>query len=184
MKELKWKKWGAMSVLFLGIGGAFMFEHPMSVLGGTEPAEFAPSGIAKVEYQLSGAITQDWTPISVASATSTAGWDLTLTQKGITHMLVAATDKAGNVAMEVRAFNVGDDGTTAPSPIKNIKYKLSGATVQTWTNYSTPFTLTKEGRTTIDIQVEDMAGNIVTMQRLVKIDKSAPINNGVTITLQ
>lgn len=169
------------ALAIVGVGTAFVMEHPLTAFGNTT---HTPSGIAKVEYQLSGATNQDWTTINTAAVTSTSGWDLVLTNPGVTHMLVAATDRAGNVAMEVQAFHVGEMGTSEPSPMKNVRYQLSGATTKTWSDYTAPFTLTNEGVTLIHISAEDMAGNAVTLTREVKIDKSAPINNGVTITLQ
>ncbi|AJD93436.1 hypothetical protein JMA_41190 (plasmid) [Jeotgalibacillus malaysiensis] len=183
MKGMKKVKIITCSMILAGLG--FMaFEHPDTVWGNTPQATYVPSGIAKVEYQLTGAMNQDWTTINVASATSTTGFDLKLTEEGATHVLVAATDNAGNIAMEMKVFYVGNDGTNTPSPMKNIQYRLSGATTQGLTDYTAPFTVKNEGKTTVHITAEDMAGNTVTMTREVKIDKSSPINNGVTITLQ
>lgn len=184
MNLLKTKKKWLPIVMAFGILSVVAIENPLHVIGNTETAtEYASSGIQKVEYQLSGATTRDWTQINVATATSANGFDLLLTQPGVTHMLVAATDNAGNLAMEVKAFLVGDDGIDEVAPMKNVQYRLSGATTKAWTTYTAPFTLVNEGVTTIDVLAEDMAGNQVTVNREVKIDKSAPINNGVTITL-
>lgn len=182
MKGMKRVKFITCSMILAGLG-FIALEHPKTVWGNTPEATYAPSGIAKVEYQLTGAVNQDWTPVNVDSATSTAGFNLKLTTEGATHVLVAATDNAGNVAMNVKVFYVGDDGTNTPSPMKNIQYRLSGATTQGLTDYTAPFTIFNEGKTTVHITAEDMAGNVVTMTREVKIDKSSPINNGVTITL-
>lgn len=105
-----------------------------------------------------------------------------MTEPGLTHVFVSAKDKAGNVSMQMGG-QVGDDGTSSPSPIKNIRYKLTGATTQDMTEYKEPFKVVNEGVTTIYVTAEDMSGNQVSLTKVLKVNKSSPINNGVTITL-
>ena len=176
-----------MKNIYLGALGLvtvlILYIHPMEVIGILSPDRYPPSDVAVVEYRLTGAVNKDWTPIDVSKATSSPGFNLKLTEPGITHVFVSAKDKAGNVSMQMGAFQVGDDGTSSPSPIKNIRYKLTGATTQDMTEYKEPFKIVNEGITTIYVTAEDMSGNQVSLTRVVKVDKSSPINNGVTITL-
>lgn len=47
-----------------------------------------------------------------------------------------------------------------PSGLKYIKYKLDGATIQNWTEYTNSFTISNKGITFITVKTEDLAGNI------------------------
>lgn len=51
------------------------------------------------------------------------------------------------------------------------------------TEYKEPFKVVNEGVTTIYVTAEDMSGNKVSLTKVLKVNKSSPINNGVTITL-
>lgn len=151
-------------------------EHNLSL------DEFMASGIKFAEYQMNGAKSQDWTPLNLYDATSPEGIELVIDKKGVTHVVVHAIDHAGNVELKMRAFLLEDE-TELIAPMKGVQYRLTGATNQDWTSYTDPFVIKNEGITTIHISAEDMAGNIATTTREVKIDKSSPINNGVTVTL-
>lgn len=179
---MKIKKQALVGLLALGIAGAgvLVLENPAPEAHGAET--WAPSGIKNAQYQLTGAMTLPWTTIPVATATSTAGLDVNINKTGVTFLAVSTEDNAGNTAIDMEIIVVGELQTT-PSPIRMIQYRLSGASQQDWSTYSTPFKITKEGVTNIEVRIEDEAGNAGTITREVKLDKSAPINNGVTITL-
>ena len=70
------------------------------------------------------------------------------------------------------------------SGISRIEYKLSGATTQDWTTYTSAFYITNEGTTTITARSYDNAGNISSeATSTVKLDKTKPINGGIKIEL-
>lgn len=171
--------YGLLTASLMGVG-LFAIETPSEKAHGVD--SWAPSGIKTAQYQLSGAMSKSWTNLSVSSVTSASGLDITINKPGVTYLAVSTEDNAGNTAIDMEVVVVGDESTNI-SPIKKIEYQLRGASTQGWTAYSTPFKITKEGVTTIDVRVTDEAGNIGNLTREVKLDKSAPINNGVTITL-
>jgi hypothetical protein len=170
---------GLLAMAVIG-GGAFVLENPAKVTYGA--GSWTPSGVKTAQYQLSGAMTKAWTTIPVATVTSTAGHDITINTPGVTYMAISTEDNAGNTNIEMQIVVVGEEATSI-SPIKTIEYQLTGATSKDWTLYNAPFQITKEGLTTINVRVQDEAGNSGTLTRQVKLDKSAPINNGVSITL-
>lgn len=170
---------GFLTASMFGIG-IFAIETPSKEAHGVE--SWAPSGIKIAQYQLSGAMSKSWTSIPVSTVTSASGMDITINKPGVTYLAVSTEDNAGNTAIDMEVVVVGDEPTHT-SPIKKIEYQLRGASQQGWTSYNNPFKITKEGVTTIDVRVTDEAGNIGNVTREVKLDKSAPINNGVTITL-
>lgn len=177
------KRMGVIGLLALGFTGAgvFAFTQPTAEVIGA--GSWAPSGIKTAQYQLSGAMTRAWTNLPVASVTSASGIDVTINQLGVTFLAVTTEDNAGNTAIDMEVVVIGE-GTNSISPIKKIEYELTGASTQGWTTYSSPFKVTQEGVTKINVRIEDSAGNIGTLSRDVKVDKTAPINNGVTVTLQ
>ncbi|AJD93421.1 hypothetical protein JMA_41030 (plasmid) [Jeotgalibacillus malaysiensis] len=140
------------------------------------------SGIKFAEYQMTGAKNQDWTEMDLDAVTSPDGTELIIDKVGVTHVAVHAVDNAGNVELKMRAFLISEE-TEEISPMKSIRYRLSGATTQEWSIYTTPFEISNEGVTTIEVVAEDVAGNLNNVVRQVKIDKSNPINSAVTITL-
>lgn len=178
----KKKKNALIGLLAFGVigGGAFLLEGPVTEAYGA--GSWAPSGVKTAQYQLSGAMTKAWTTIPVANVTSTAGHDVVFNTKGVTYMGVSTEDNAGNTTIAMQIVTVGDKGSNV-SPIKKIEYQLTGGSIKDWTVYNAPFQITEEGLTTINIRVEDEAGNTGTMTKQVKLDKTAPINNGITITL-
>lgn len=105
--------------------------------------------------------------------------NFTVTQNG--HYIVSSIDKAGNLAFHpiiVDGLTTGEYN----SGISRIQYKLSGATTKSWTTYTDPITLTKEGTTTVTARSYDNAGNVSSeVSLLVKIDKTKPSNNQITI---
>jgi hypothetical protein len=170
---------GLLAMAVIG-SGAFILETPAKEAFGA--GSWAPSGVKTAQYQLSGAMTKAWTTIPVANVTSATGYDVNINTPGVTYMAVSTEDNAGNTNIEMQIVVVGEEATSV-SPIKTIEYQLTGATSKDWTLYNAPFQITKEGLTTINVRVVDEAGNGGTLTRQVKLDKSAPINNGVTITL-
>ena len=106
----------------------------------------------------------------------------TVTNNGM--YLVEAFYNVGNRIVKV--INVdGLNANNTPSGISKIEYKLSGATTQDWTTYTSPFYITNEGITTITARTYDLAGNISSeVMSQVKIDKTKPINNGIEIRLK
>lgn len=172
-----------IGVMAIGLGGAgaYALSNPATEAVGAET--WAPSGIKSAQYQLSGAMVLPWTNMSVPSVTSVAGTDITINKEGVTYLAVSTEDNAGNTAIDMQIVVVGD-AVESISPIKKIEYQLTGASSTGWTTYSAPFKVTTEGVTQINVRIEDDAGNIGTLTREVKLDKTAPINNGVTITLE
>lgn len=180
MKKIK--KHVLIGLLAAGVvgAGAILVENPATEAYGA--GNWAPSGVKLAQYQVAGAVTVPWTTIPVATVTSATGFDVNIAKTGVSYLAVSTEDNAGNTNIDMEIIVVGDV-VTSPSPIKSIQYRLSGASLQDWVTYSTPFKITKEGLTNIDVRIEDQAGNIGTITRQVKLDKSAPINNGVTISL-
>lgn len=170
---------GFVTASIMGLG-LFAIDMPSEKAHGAD--SWAPSGIKSAQYQLSGAMTKSWTTLPVSTVTSASGMDLTINKTGVTYLAVSTEDQAGNTAIDMEVVVVGDESSHT-SPIKKIEYQLTGASSQGWTSYTKPFKITKEGITTINVRVSDEAGNVGTVSREVKLDKTAPINNGVTITL-
>lgn len=177
-KMIKRNLIGILSISIVG-SGLFLFDNPPNAAVGAE--EWQASGIKQAQYQLSGAMSQDWTDLPVSAVTSSGGFDLDFNKKGVTYLVVSTEDKAGNTALDMKVIVIGDM-TEKVSPIKKIEYELTGATTQGWTAYTAPFRINQEGVTTINMRVEDMAGNIGTLKREVKLDKTVPINNGIRIS--
>lgn len=83
-----------------------------------------------------------------------------------------ATDKAGNKTS--KTFNINDLNNNFSSGIKEIRYKLEGATVKDWTKYTGGFTVINEGVTTLRAIAFDKAGNSFETSSTVKVDKTSP----------
>lgn len=165
------------------LGNAETYRYHVNNLGENSVSdEFLSSGIEFAEYQLNGAKSQDWTPLDLDKVTALGGFEVLIDRVGVTHLVVNARDHVGNVEMKMRAYLVDDEGETV-APMKNIRYRLTGATTRDWTDYGAPFVISNEGVTTIHVTAEDIAGNQANVTREVKIDKSSPINNAVTVTL-
>lgn len=180
-QKQQWARAGTALALTGGIAAAFaMYAADANETHGADMWE--PSGIKVAEYQLSGAVEKPWTNIPISTVSSAGGFDLSITKKGLTFFAVSTEDHAGNTAIDMEVVNIGEYGDTI-SPIHSIQYQLEGASQQGWTTYTTPFKITKEGVTKINVRVEDKAGNSGTLTREVRLDKSSPINNAVTITL-
>lgn len=143
------------------------------------------SGLKSAEYMLTGAENTGWTRMNIDSVQDVKGYDFSIDTPGTTSVVVSMKDKAENETVVVKNVTVSDAGEVkGVAPMKHIRYKMSGAVNTGWKDYNAPFELKTEGKTTILIQAEDMAGNLVETEREVWIDTSAPINNGVTITLE
>jgi len=66
-------------------------------------------------------------------------------------------------------------GTDSLSGVNKSEYRLAGATMLGWTTYSSGFTVSNEGVTTIEVRTIDNVGNISdAVGSFVKIDKTAP----------
>ncbi|PFA29378.1 hypothetical protein CN384_06630 [Bacillus thuringiensis] len=92
-------------------------------------------------------------------------------------------DNAGNIK-EITS-KISDLEKISISGIQKIEYKLDGAENKGWTNYTEPFFVKKEGLTTITSRAYDKAGNVSSEKsKVVKLDKTKPINNGILITLE
>lgn len=101
-----------------------------------------------------------------------------VSQNGI--YLISAIDNAGNVSFEgIEVSELNNDKLS--SGLKEIKYKLEGATVQDWTTYSESFNITNNGTTILRARAYDMAGNVSDeITTIIKIDKNNPkISNTV-----
>jgi hypothetical protein len=74
-----------------------------------------------------------------------------------------------------QTVSISDRGDNGFSGVDRIEYSLSGSTSQNWKEYTSAFTITDEGETTITAKVFDKAGNLSqTVSKTVKIDKSLP----------
>lgn len=92
-------------------------------------------------------------------------------------------DKAGNI--NSTSINITEIEKLSISGIQKIEYKLDGAETKGWTNYSEPFFVRKEGLTTITSRTYDKAGNVSKEStRMVKLDKTKPVNNQILIELK
>jgi len=70
-------------------------------------------------------------------------------------------------------------GTDAGAGVARTEYRLSGATVADWQEYSAGFAITAAGTTTIFARTTDNVGNVSLIgTRLVKIDRTAPVGAG------
>jgi hypothetical protein len=149
------------------------------------------SGIAKAEYSLSGATILGWTTVTGPIAIS---------NEGTTIISARSYDNAGNIS-GVTTKNVQIDKSAPASPVisanttltkndvpvtiadgaeplsgvKRTEYSLSGATIQDWTTYTTPFSITKDGQTTVSARTIDNLDNVSAISNsIVDIDKTAP----------
>lgn len=96
--------------------------------------------------------------------------------------LVSGIDNAGNISFLSVSVNGLSDNNS--SGIKEIQYKLEGATVQDWSKYTSTFRISNEGTTIVKAKSYDMAGNVSDEISLsVKVDKTKPIENRITISL-
>lgn len=85
-----------------------------------------------------------------------------------------ATDLAGNET--VANIDVDEIISEHSSGIKDIQYRLLGATNKDWSIYSNTFTLTNEGITHIEAKATDLVGNVSSVKTLVtQIDKTSPV---------
>lgn len=76
-------------------------------------------------------------------------------------------------------------GSDGQSGLKGIEYKLEGATVTGWTNYTGLFEVTSEGETKIIARTVDKVGNVSEeVVSYVRIDRTAPHNSSIIIHLK
>ncbi|ACT02198.1 OmpL47-type beta-barrel domain-containing protein [Paenibacillus sp. JDR-2] len=157
------------------------------------------SGVNRIEYSLSEAITKDW-------KTYTAGFSILA--QGQTTVHVRAVDQVGNISGEGTAVIMIDtappaapaitpasgawsstdvtvailDGTdTGGSGVNRTEYRLTGASNVNWTTYNSPILIGASGQTTVEARTIDHAGNIGTSKTVtVKVDKTQPTAPVVT----
>ncbi|NIK68708.1 Ig-like domain-containing protein [Paenibacillus sp. BK720] len=157
------------------------------------------SGVQRIEYSLSGVVTQDWKPY-------TAGFSILA--QGQTTVHVRAVDNAGNTSAEGTAVimidkappaapsltpaSSGWSGTdvtvtalagidTGGSGVNRTEYRLTGASNLNWSTYNGPILIGADGQTTVEARTVDNAGNIGTSSTVnVKVDKSQPTAPAVT----
>ncbi|MBV6717567.1 OmpL47-type beta-barrel domain-containing protein [Paenibacillus chitinolyticus] len=160
----------------------------------------AVSGLNRLEYSLSGAVTSGW---------KTYTGPVTVTAEGQTTLTARSFDNAGNVsqtatavmridktAPTVPAVTPGTTGWTAAasvpvtvnagtdtggSGVKITEYSLSGAVTKGWTAYTGPLTVTAPGQTTVIARTTDGAGNVSAAgTATVSIDRTPPAAPGIT----
>ncbi|WP_307397344.1 OmpL47-type beta-barrel domain-containing protein [Bacillus horti] len=151
------------------------------------------SGIRDIEYQLSGAMTQDWAIYSSPIVISTEG-QTTVSARVVDHagnhseirtenfyldktapeepiLIVGESDWTNANQVEV----VATEGVDDRSGIDRMEYSLSGATVQDWTIYGEPIVILEEGETFIFARMVDRAGNTSEIaEASVKLDRTPP----------
>lgn len=162
-------------------------------------ADSGGSGLNSSQYAMwdnsNNAFVTNWTNYS-------NGQQITVSREGVTRIQTWSKDNAGNEtygtakyikidktnptgSIEVNTENwqsansvsVVLKASDSPSGIKSAQYKLSGATVKNWTEYSNnqTITITNEGVTKIEIWVQDLAGNeVYAATKYVRIDRSKP----------
>jgi N-acetylneuraminic acid mutarotase len=150
------------------------------------------SGVNRVEYSLSGAVTSAWKPYT---------GPILVTAEGQTEVTVRTVDNAGNLGTEskmtvkidhtapftpdIHADATGwtsadvkvtvAPGTDGLSGTSSTEYRLSGATTLDWTTYTGTITVTAAGETSVQARTVDEAGNFSDISVLkVHIDKIAP----------
>ncbi|WP_168120001.1 Ig-like domain-containing protein [Paenibacillus sp. HB172176] len=162
-------------------------------------ADSGGSGVNRVEYKLSGAMTRNWTTYSA---------ELTISAEGETTIEARAIDNAGNISgiavaaeridvskpdkpsisggseewqtAESVALTADSGADSGGSGVNRVEYRLSGAQSSPWTSYSGPIAVTTEGITTIAARVVDNAGNSSDEETtMVKLDYTAPTVPGV-----
>lgn len=112
------------------------------------------------------------------SVIKTSEYSFTTDKNG--QYLITAIDKAGNINFISVLVDKLDGSVT--SGIKEIQYKLDGATQQGWTKYTSQFKIVNEGTTIVTAKSIDNANNSsdeVTLE--VKVDKTKPTENKITI---
>ncbi|RIX52168.1 hypothetical protein D3P08_14455 [Paenibacillus nanensis] len=158
----------------------------------SEGADSGGSGVAKVEYSLSGATSVDWktyeSPILVTAEGETTVSARTVDSAGNRSSLATTVVKLDRTKPAAPSINgsatdwTPDDievdvtaGVDALSGTDKTEYRLSGAAEMDWTTYSEPFTIKAEGETTVTVRSIDLAGNLSeTAEWTARIDRTAP----------
>ncbi|MGO4110864.1 OmpL47-type beta-barrel domain-containing protein [Paenibacillus sp. YAF4_2] len=157
------------------------------------------SGVNRVEYSLSGAVTSTWKLYT---------GPILVTAEGQTEVTVRTVDNAGNLGAEskktvkidrtapskpdIQADATGwtsadikvtvTPGTDPLSGASRTEYRLLGATTLDWTTYTGTITVTAAGETSVQARMVDEAGNFSDTSVLnVHIDKTAPIEPQVLV---
>ncbi|SFD65711.1 N-acetylneuraminic acid mutarotase [Paenibacillus catalpae] len=168
----------------------------VTALAGTDSGG---SGVKRIEYRLSGAITTDWKPYT---------GPIIVTEEGQTEVSARTIDNAGHIGASTKVTvqldrtsptspevaasaadwtkeNVGitiTPGTDSLSGASLTEYSLTGAANADWTTYSGEITVTAEGQTTVHARTVDQAGNRSEMTDLkVYIDKTVPVSPEIRI---
>jgi len=156
----------------------------VSIGGGEVPAG---TGVAHVEYQLSGATTVPLTRVDGERA------ELTVSHEGVTTVTFRAVDKAGNVSvtrtLPIRIDKTAPSVDTTATPPNAVGWNNTDVTVVFAATDSgsglataTPqsVTLTEEGAGQVAQAVfADRAGNSTTATYTADIDKSDPVLSGM-----
>jgi hypothetical protein len=162
------------------------------------------SGVKRIEYMISsdnGATWPgSWTQVSGSSTT------VTLSNTGQYKIRARAVDNVDNISNYIEAGTYQIDkeapnpptitlstenwtnqnvtvtitsGTDAHSGVNRTEYRINGGT---WTTYTSNFTISTEGITTIEARTIDNAGNTSsTASKQAKIDKTAPTAPTISI---
>ncbi|WP_221469082.1 GLUG motif-containing protein [Cohnella nanjingensis] len=151
------------------------------------------SGVGSVTYSLGGEAT--WSPYTA---------DIVLREDGVYAIAIKAIDTANNEAIERRTVKIGTSGLTltpkltkadgsayasgewtnasvtvsvyaaaGTSDIASLSYTLDGGAATAYES-ETPIGIAEEGAHTIAFLAADKAGNTISLERTVKIDKTPP----------
>lgn len=162
------------------------------------PGTDSNSGVARTEYKLEGATVQDWTAYNGS---------FVISNEGETTISARTIDNAGNISGTatglVRIDKTGPSGPTIvpsttdwtnddvlvtivpgsdhSSGVKRTEYRLAGATVQDWTTYTTPITISNSGETTVYARtIDNLDNESAESAYVVRIDKDAPTDPVIT----
>lgn len=152
------------------------------------PGMDALSGVAKTEYQLTGAVEQAWTAYTGPFSVQT---------NGTTHIVARTVDHAGNISSATSDVRIDQTAPTAPqlqasktgwanqdlqvslvhgedtqSGVKHSEIRIDG---QGWELYSTALQIMKEGVTRVAGRTIDQVGNVGPESSIsVQIDRTVP----------
>lgn len=140
------------------------------------------SGLAVAKYKLEGAQTKEWTNLPISSTSDMNTYTISITEPGTTVVTLYAEDRAGNQNYQIKSFYL--EGAEENAPVDYIEYRLTGATERGWTRYTGPFIITREGETYLEARIYDEAGNVTTINEVIRIDKTSPVNTRAIISLE
>ncbi|MFS0840360.1 OmpL47-type beta-barrel domain-containing protein [Paenibacillus sp. 1P03SA] len=158
------------------------------------------SGVNRMEYSLSGAVTSGWKtytgPVSVTAEGQTTLNARSIDNAGNVSQTATATVRIDKTAPSVPSVTPGTIGWTAAasvpveiqpgtdtggSGVQVTEYSLSGATTLGWTAYTGPLNITAPGLTAVTARTKDGAGNVSGLGAAsVSIDRTPPAAPGIT----